>query len=501
MKTLRHFWSGLEAISGLSAVAVEWQEVWGPEWEVGQAFLRPSDRLATSYPCPHPGGDGCPRGVVRHSEQDIVAVCRTVPKRCDDLTLAKADIVVYELDWWKLTAAVGRAFGFTMPRRPVVVSPQTIRVGWRGISAGKRAAVYLTIQRESQGLESVLSHLLSDPAPPFVFAAPTREFCERDRAELLRNTGVLFLPLDECLTWEEPGEFAPTEEARSLLSEFAAASGAPVTRRRAKRTQLKPIAVPPNSRWDELHLVVDDLELRYVIGVTRGRRGFAEAGFEDQRRGKLPNDSWQLLRKFARHGSRPFEMGADEGGRQAAKQKVSKLRERLKRLFGIAGDPIENVAAGTYAAVFRVRTQDGFALEFPANTSWSAVSITETRTGRIRFTVDTKERYLVYSDGQATEGPREREGAERSVPVSQEHDLWLLGFLDEDGQPTRVGHLLLEVLRAGEPIRREPDDSDMLKLCGVLCHMTGIEAPPFRFERSRETWSAEFEASSEHAAR
>jgi hypothetical protein len=41
----------------------------------------------------------------------------------------------------------------------------------------------------------------------------------------------------------------------------------------------------------------------------------------------------------------------------------------------------------------------------------------------------------------------------------------------------------------------------MLKLSGILSHMTGLEPPPFRFEHNQEVWTAEFEAISERAAR
>jgi hypothetical protein len=294
-----------------------------------------------------------------------------------------------------------------------------------------------------------------------------------------------------------------TARATALLASFVADSAEGLTPRvrGGHRRVVTRIEVSTGTKWDELRLVIDDLNLWYVINDKRDRIGFAEAGFEDGRRRGLPNDSWCLLGEFAKCGGRPLQMAANRDGRQAAKQRVSKLRGRLQWLFKIAGHSITNVAPGVYAAAFNIRRKDGITLNVPAGTTWSTVSITETRIGRIRFTFETTERYLVFSDGQVTEFPRKKETAERSVPISQEHDLWLLGFLDEDGDPNRVGQALLDVLRAGGHVTREWDDSDMLKLSGILSHMTGLEPPPFRFEHNQEVWTAEFEAISERAAR
>ena len=227
MKPVSRFWSGLEAVSGLAAVKHEWQRAWGDEWDIGQALLRPSDQLASSYPCPRPGGDGCPRKVVIHSEQDIVAVCRAVPRQCDDLTLARGDIVVYELDWKALGTAIAEGLGLAgSPALPGIL-PLTAPLGWRCATGGKRVAVYLTIQYESQAFGAILSRLLADTDLPFILAAPTSSLCEADSTDLLRRMRVLFLPLDECLAWDESRGFVSTERLAALTSDLAAAPVAP----------------------------------------------------------------------------------------------------------------------------------------------------------------------------------------------------------------------------------------------------------------------------------
>jgi len=502
MRRLSRFWLGLEALPGLAGVCVEWRETWGREWDIGQAFLRATSELARTYPCPSPGGDGCPRGVVMHDEQDIIAVCRSTPRQCDDVKLTKADVVVWELDWRKLGTAIGTALGLTAPRRPRQVLPGTMRLGWCSAANGKRAAVYLTIQHEPKALSAMLSRLLTEAVPPFVVAAPTAECCESDTAQLLQRMAVCFLPIDECLAWEDGQGFAATDRARAVLSGLAADLAEELTPRMSggRQRAVKQIEVPPGSRWDDLRLTMDGLKLRYVAGDKHGSRDLAETEFEDRRRGGVPNDSWHLLEQFARHGRRPVQLGTSETERQTAKQRISRLRGRLRWLFQLPGDPIANTEPGTYRAVFSIRTTDAFTLEFADGTPWSAVSITETRTGRIRFTVEGKARYVGYANGQVTEGPSQSEAAERLESVFQEHTLWMLGFSDEDEVLTESGQALLGVLRAGGGVVHEPNDPGMLDLGARLCRITGIQPAPFRFG-DRKTWIPEFEASSEYAAR
>jgi len=227
MRMLSRFWSGLEALPGLAGVLLDWQEVWRKEITVGRAFLRPTRELATSYPCPYPGGDGCPRGVVMHGEQDIVAVCRSVPRQCETVKLTKADIVIYELDWKALGAAIAAGLGLAgSPALPDAL-PLTAPLGWHCLTGGKRATVYLTIQYDPQGFAAILSRLLADADPPFILAAPTSALCEADSSDLLRRMRVLFLPLDECLAWDGPRGFVPTERLGALLSDLAAAPAMP----------------------------------------------------------------------------------------------------------------------------------------------------------------------------------------------------------------------------------------------------------------------------------
>jgi hypothetical protein len=499
MKVLNRFWSGLEALPGLAGVQKDWRDVWEHDWEVGQAFLRPTDTLASTYPCPYPGGDGCPRGVIA-GERGFVAVCRSVPRQCSDLPLTRDDIVAWELSWPKLGAAIASALGFSAPGRPTEVLHHTQRIAWHHLVGGKRAGVYLTIQYDETTFAATLSRLMSSMNLPLILAAPTASLCASDSVDLLARTGVLFLPLDECLMWDEAARFVATDRAKALLSDLAAVSPESKTwgRRKGAQRRVEPVDVPDGARWDEPHLVVDDHNLQYRLRGKTGHRGFAEAGFEDDREGNIPNSSWQLLREFAKHGGHPIELAHNREDRPAVKQRVSKLRGLLRELFpGVIGDPIINVGPGAYKPAFRISSKDGFTLSIAVGDAWLGVSVFETRDGRIRFVAEAEQRFVAYTDGHTTEFS---EAAERAAENSQECDLQILGLVGEDGQLSAAGGVLLQALRSRGRVTREGDVAALIRLCDVLCRVTGIDESPFDLDGVRGEWVAKFEAGSERTS-
>ncbi len=491
MRKLNRFWSGLEAVPGLAGVSAEWEDVWGGEAAIGRLFLRSTGRLATCYPCSSPGGDGCPRGVVIHGEDDIVAVCRATPRGCNDIPLTRDQIVIRELDRKALGLATTSALTFTTAFESAKgPAPSTARIGWHHLPGGKRAAVYLTIQHEPQAFAAALSQMLAAVDLPFILASPTARFCRPDSAELLRRAGILLLPLDDCLAWDETGRLVATDRAKALLADFEAAGTVPMaaSRRKPRRARVAQICPPPGTRWNELQLVMEDHFLAYAIREEKPRRlGFAEAGFEDRRRGDIADQKWELLLEFARGGGVLREDVLGDDLRRNLRQHISVLGRRLHGLFRIAGDPITKKRDEPYRAAFRIRPKEGITISVPADCTWSQISIIEMPSGVIRFIIETKERYLA--------GPQEV--AERVSSSMVEHTLGELGLLGEEGDPTRVARALLEALRANGTPSRAQDDDDMIQLCGHLCRLTSIEGSPFDFRAERGGWCAWFHAESQ----
>jgi hypothetical protein len=108
MQILSKWWSALETIPGRSVERLEWKRTLEDEWPVAEPYLRSTGRIVEQIWCPSPGGDGCPRRVVRHDDGRVVAVCGDRPKRCDPLDLKFEDVVVLAIDWAKLRATLAR---------------------------------------------------------------------------------------------------------------------------------------------------------------------------------------------------------------------------------------------------------------------------------------------------------------------------------------------------------------------------------------------------------
>ncbi len=98
MDTLVRLWRTLEACPWREGVLAEWSERFGAELELLQPHLRPTQELATVYPCPSGAGDGCPRQIHDWGGGVYEAVCGNLPAECQPLRLRKTDLVVYRLD-------------------------------------------------------------------------------------------------------------------------------------------------------------------------------------------------------------------------------------------------------------------------------------------------------------------------------------------------------------------------------------------------------------------
>ncbi len=63
-------------------------------------------RVEDRYPCPRPGGDGCPRYLLRNADGTFLAVCGNDPPECEDLDLTEQDVTVLGLSPERLCQAM-----------------------------------------------------------------------------------------------------------------------------------------------------------------------------------------------------------------------------------------------------------------------------------------------------------------------------------------------------------------------------------------------------------
>jgi hypothetical protein len=257
---------------------------------------------------------------------------------------------------------------------------------------------------------------------------------------------------------------------------------------------------PAGAAWEEVHLTAGEHRLCINVRGKRKTLTFQEAGFEDRRRGNVPDRLWGLLCAFARHGGIiPFDSPSlDKRSRDNLKQNVSKLGKRLAVLLAIKGNPFrDSRRSKRYETRFKVASEEGLRFPTPAGVAWDDINLAETRLGGIVISVETRESFAAYlaPDKEGNE-PGRWEAAQGITDLTREYKLRALGLAGDDGQPDMRGEALIAVLRSGGKVRRSQADRAMLALGPCLCDLMQLEDPPFQFSPVTQVWSALFGASS-----
>ena len=191
MKTTK-FWKTLDELTDAATDRREWRAQLGDEWVRLSPLLTSTGSLAMSVSCPSPGGDGCPRRIVRHDDGSIRAICGDRPKACRDLDLSKDDIVVLRLDRAKLASEVSRVFGLAnIPKR--FEQSDVARIGTHDVFAGRGFPVFLYVPgpQPSENIKP-FQHVMALPGPKLLLV-PTARSVPAPIADHLDRAGV-------CLT-------------------------------------------------------------------------------------------------------------------------------------------------------------------------------------------------------------------------------------------------------------------------------------------------------------
>lgn len=293
-----------------------------------------------------------------------------------------------------------------------------------------------------------------------------------------------------------------TLEARGLTADRAYLESALAAHLPPKvATAAASFPTPHGATWEDVRLVVGEHELDVTVRGKSVRYGFAEAGFEDRRKGGVPDHLWRLLRLFAlRGGVVPFDaQDMERKDRDNLKNLVSQLRRRLCALLQVPDDPFRPTRASRrYETRFTISTTSTVLLPVPAGAAWEDVAIEEVAPDRIRFTIDAAVRASVRAGARDEDEGTSWEATERDGEVSREYDVVTLGLADREGDLTAEGLVLRAVLRGRGVIARPATDKAILALGARLSRMAQIPAPasPFEFAPAGSRWTARFAASS-----
>lgn len=350
MRPLRRLWPALEVLPGLAAVTEEWKDRFGEDFDAGRELLRLTNRRAKAYPCPSPGGVGCPRHVVDHGDGGIVAVCGDDPKRCDRLILTKRDIVIHELDARKLCVAAAVAFGIDPAFDEITGLRQTYRVGDYHPEAGKRFPVFLTIPVDHGLLRDVAARLCAATEPAFILLVPTLQFVDMAMTELLGRQQARFVALADILEKAEKGVLRANDAAGQIMSDFHE-----TVLPKEKTPPPERFPTPPDAAWSDVIIqFVDGHTVSVRCKSVPGIFNYTQMGMVDRRNGD-PDVQWQFLSELA-DGHGQLDWSASAARRENKKRKQT-LNQRLNAFFGIEGEPITwDKQAKNYSCRFQLAT-------------------------------------------------------------------------------------------------------------------------------------------------
>ena len=318
------------------AVPAQWRDLLGAEYELASSYLRPTTKLATSYPR---AGNELPFTVIEHGPDDYVGVC---PEGGDTITLAKEDLITYELDRRKFQHGIARALGIEHDESDVDGLSGTQRIGTYRPCSGYAFPAYLTIPLEPSDLTQAIRTFAAVQGEPFVLLVPTSRRLRPEAGTVIRQTEACFLPLTDALAVNDRGKWVATPVAQQAIEAFRAAH-LPAAEN-ADRVAFFP--TPTDAKWSDVSIrFIDGETVSIRVGDISGTHVYGEIGMID-RRSKRPDKQWELLRALAKvYGV--LTWNSRDADRNNQKRR-GKLATALQQFFRIDGDPIiyDNKAKG-----------------------------------------------------------------------------------------------------------------------------------------------------------
>lgn len=216
MKKLKRFWRTFEEPYGVRGVRAHWRMLLGAELAVVSPFLRKLKAPSVTYPCPR-RGERCPRRVVVHGPEDIVAVCGSAPKECDAVRLRPEDIIVYELDRKRFCGFLSESFGLAAVAEPLGPRNDVWHVGAWALGAANRQPVFLVASPGRSAFDGAIGTLLMAFQGPFVVLAPTLRFSGAATVEGLRQRGAALLSLEDVVLRSDENKLVAAAPMPTLM--------------------------------------------------------------------------------------------------------------------------------------------------------------------------------------------------------------------------------------------------------------------------------------------
>jgi hypothetical protein len=329
-KPLARFWKALDDIPEATTDRRDWSLRLKEDWPAAESYLTPLGVRAKEIACPSPGGDGCPRKVVKHTDGRFRAMCGNRPAECDPIDVTGEEITCLALDWKKLAKSVAVMLNAT-PEPGAPERGAAMLVGSHPVAAGIGIPILLILPGPTG---EVSLDMVSDLAGPAVIVTPTSMSISHQLKAALKSRGHAVLALSEIAGVDDRHRLTGVQQAETLLAPLREKLLAGEASTASGRIWV----LPPDARWEDLAFEFTAEEVVNVRFRQETRRYEPEQfGMKSKKNGR-PTALWRLLWSLARLAGRLT--WTDQAASTKIKKQKQLLSNRLASLFGIPGDPI-----------------------------------------------------------------------------------------------------------------------------------------------------------------
>jgi len=179
------------------------------------SFLRVADR----FPCPQPGGDGCPRHVIGHADGSCQAVCGNDPPECEDLQLSEKDIEVLGVTPERLCEALRAPLLFGGRVEQIRDLRHVYHAGVFKPDPGIRHSIYVAVRCSDAGYAEVFDALRSrHDGGAFAVLVPSDRFIGTETRRQMETLGIPLISLSGLIHLGSDARLSTAVDVLDLFS-------------------------------------------------------------------------------------------------------------------------------------------------------------------------------------------------------------------------------------------------------------------------------------------
>jgi len=288
------FWKILEDTSAQAAPWCEWWDAlsgWAHFGLFQKRYLQLDKHRATAVACVSDCPMFCPRQVVHHAEDDIVAVCPENESKPYPLT-AK-DILVYKLKRQTFHKDLCAALGIQHKESQPAGTRFVWRLGQYKPQEGYELPVYLIFPEDEEHLAESLNRICLLYETQFAIITPTDQYYCPEIEQLLAAKEAIVLTLDGEITFDDKGKLTANRELTDIFASFHATIPEPGS------GDQEQFPTPTGTTWEAITIeFVDGHTVSIRTGDLHRQYDYGQMGMRNKTN-NTPDRHWALLHKFA----------------------------------------------------------------------------------------------------------------------------------------------------------------------------------------------------------